>query len=756
MSVLRPANHAPPWTWAIFALLLIAFAALTLAASPRKSASFDEQYHLSAGYTYARTGDFRLATTHPPLVGLLASLPLLGDEAINLPVDDPTWEVGDRYAFSDIFLWYAENDAPRLLQHGRWAVIALGLCTVAVVFLWGRRLFGVWGALLAVWLAALDPNLLANARVITTDMGVTLFLLLALWRLWAWLEGDSAANLLWAGLAAGAAMGAKYNGLLLWPIVVAVLLIHPLPVKNARREIGARMGALMAMGAAALGFLWLLYGFDFGAVTLGSITVPLPAPFYWANLWATLSGLLEQSSVKPNFLLGQAGTGWWYYFPVAIVYKTPLPLLLLAAGGVVAGVRGGVTRRQVALWAAPLAFLSLALTGVLTIGYRHLLPALPFLCLLAGNNEHWFAARAGRNGRIAQGLVSVAALWLLVSTLWFFPNHDGYFNELAGRWTNWSNLLVDSNLDWGQDLPALRDELAARNIERVNLAYFGKAAPEAYGVNYAPLPGYLRFMNGREPAAYNPVAPEPGWYAISATSLRLGTLDAAGVDLYAWFRNRPPDGRAGYSIYLYNVVDAPGAVVTDAVLTGEPVFSRPPAELGGPTARTQARWRQGEQIEVLPGGNNLTVPVEWGYAGSGYDSGVFKLLGYTINPTAPKPGNTLRIKLVWQRGEAPMPMPSPIRGEAISAFVQLATRTSGTVMAGYDGWDVALRGLLPGDVLVQHVEIDLPENLPVGMYSLFAGLYSPQDGQRLQFSLDAEIPLGPTDMIPLGDLDVQG
>ncbi len=387
----------------------------------------------------------------------------------------------------------------------------------------------------------------------------------------------------------------------------------------------------------------------------------------------------------------------------------------------------------------PLAFLAIALSGVLTIGYRHLLPALPFLCLLAGNNEAWFAAR---NGRVARYAVAGLALWLLVSTLWFFPNHDSYFNELAGPWQGWSNLLVDSNLDWGQDLPALRDEMAARGIERVNLAYFGKAAPEAYGVDYSPLPGYLRFMNGREPAAYNPVAPEPGWYAISATSLRLGTLDPATTELYAWFRNRTPDARAGYSIYLYDVTDAPQTAVQDAVFTGAPLYSVESAALGGADLRTQARWRQGDAVEILPGGNGLTLQADPHYAGSGFDSGVFKLLGLTLEPAQPKPGDTLHLQLVWQRGDAPMPMPSPIRGEAISAFVQLADRTTGDIKAGYDGWEVALRGLLPGDVLIQHVEIDLPQELPLGMYSLFAGLYSPQDGQRLQFSLDARDSVG--------------
>ena len=133
--------------------------------------------------------------------------------------------------------------------------------------------------------------------------------------------------------------------------------------------------------------------------------------------------------------------------------------------------------------------------------------------------------------RAAIGGLLVA--WLVIGTLLIFPHQEAYFNPLAGPWQNWSSILVDSNLDWGQDLPALKQVMEARGINSVNLAYFGKAVPEAYGVNYRPLPGYLRFMQGREVSAYNPYTPPPGWYAISATALRLGTLQPDTTDLYA-------------------------------------------------------------------------------------------------------------------------------------------------------------------------------------------------------------------------------
>ncbi len=726
-------------------LLLAAYLLLTLPAVARKSASFDEQYHLAAGYSYLKTGDFRLATTHPPLVALVAALPLARDPAIVLPLDHPTWAQGNRFDFSDHFLWYANANGPELIARARLPVVLLGGLLLLAVYAWARRLFGAYGALLAGTLAAFDPNLIANARQVTTDLGVTLFLFLTFWRLWAWLERERWWDLLLAGLCAGAAMGAKYNGLLLWPGVLLVLLLHP-PRPEAQRP-GARhvwarrLGTLAAMALLALLVLWALYRFSFGTASVAGLALPLPAPFYWTNLWATFTGLLDEGAWKPDFLLGQVGAeGWWYYFPVAIAVKTPLPTLILCGAGLVALLRQGAAgrlgsvRRQAAAWVPPLLFTALALTGLLTIGYRHLLPALPFAWLLAGNNLRWAEGAGGRGRRAPSAVGGLLLLWLLLASVRFFPHHEAYFNELAGRWPNWSNILVDSNLDWGQDLPALREVMAQNGIERVNLAYFGKAVPEAYGVAYAPLPGYLRFMGGREPAAFNSLSPEPGWYAISATSLRLGTLQPDTVDLYAFFQARTPDLRAGYSIYLYKVPVYAERVV-DAVLSGAPVWQQ--MEASRAQVPVQARWSADGATRIRPGGARDDLAADPSYRPVGANlGGVFALLGFAVEPAAPRPGETLRLQLHWQRGEAPMPMPAPARGEAISAFVHLTPGDPADVRAQFDGWDTALRGLLPGDVLVQPVEIALPPDLAPGEYQLLAGLYSPQDGGRLPL-LDA-------------------
>ncbi len=392
----------------------------------------------------------------------------------------------------------------------------------------------------------------------------------------------------------------------------------------------------------------------------------------------------------------------------------------------------------------------MGLTGILTIGYRHMLPAVPFAILLAGNAVDRLDAFARRWIPAAVGGLLVG--WLVIGTLSIFPHQEAYFNPLAGDWRNWSNLLVDSNLDWGQDLPALRKEMAARGIDSVNLGYFGKAVPEAYGVRYRPLPGYLRFMEGREINAYNPYTPEPGWYAISATALRLGTLQPETTDLYAYFRTLTPDARAGYSIYLYNVPATSGEAVVRPVVVDAPVYRLTPDQLGiAPGVRAQPKWLANGGTTIYPQGEGFVLPSDSAYHAVDADfGGVFTLLGFTTDAEQVAPGQPLAVTLYWQVGATPMPQPAPTRGAPVSAFVHLVAGDPANRVAGADGWEVALRGLEPGDVIVQQMTVAVGAEVGAGEYQLLAGLYSPQDGARLTVETDA----GPVDAVKLGAIEV--
>ncbi len=771
MSRLHGAQHGAGetlalrwWEWVLLAVLLLVFAGQALHGSLQKSASFDEQYHLTAGYSYLRTGDFRLATTHPPLAGMIAGLPLLLRDDINLPLDNPLWEQGNRYDFSDVFLWQANGDPQGMLVQARWGITALGMLLLVGLFFWGRRLLGVWGGWLVLVLAVFDPNLVANSRIISTDLPLTVFFVLGVWRLWCWLEGGRSTDLVLVGVFGGLTMAAKYNGLLFWPVAGLAALLYAPPSGNFRidnRSWWQRLAGVAGAGLIGLVALWSVYLLQWGAPQVLPLSIPLPAPFFWDNLYTTFGGLMQETVVKPDFLLGEVSTGgWWYYFPVAIAVKTPMPLLILFVAGLLALARKRAWRRQAALWLPVATFVAMGLSGVLTIGFRHMLPAVPFAMLLAGNAVDWLPDRHldARHRVSARNPVSIAVaallLWLAAATLLIHPHQEAYFNPLAGPWQNWSNILVDSNLDWGQDLPALRDVMAARGIESVNLAYFGKAVPEVYGVRYRPLPGYLRFMGGREVAAYNPYTLEPGWYAISATSLRLGSLQPDTTELYRVFREMTPVDRAGYSIYLYHVEDQLGAQIVRPVVVDTPVYQVAASELGvAPGVRAAAKWLQNGDSAVYPQGADLALPAGPTYHRVGADlGGVFTLLGYELPAASVAPGQALEITLYWQVGGTPMPQPAPTRGEPVSAFVHVVDGDPANQVAQADGWEVALRGLEPDDVIAQRMTLNFGEDLAAQEYTLLAGLYSPQDWARLPVS---QVGREPSDHVVLGKIAVE-
>ncbi len=739
---------------AILVVGLALFAALALLASPQKSAAFDEQYHLAAGYAYLRTGDYRLATNHPPLMGMIAGLALLPRHDVNLPLDHAAWQTADRYRFSDVWLWESNDQGPALVVQSRIPIVLVGMLLLLGIYGWARQTVGRWGAWLALALAVLDPNLVANSRVVTTDLGLTCFLFLACWRLWVWLTGGSRANIVLAGLCAGLAMGAKYTGLLFWPVALLVVLVHP------RRSEGdgplQRASGLAAMGLTAYAVLWAIYRFDTSSVTLGSLHMTLPAGAYFQQLLRTFERIVDPAHPHLVYLLDQVSeVGSWYYLPVAAAVKIPLPTWLLVVWGSVVALRSEGLRRLSALWAVPLAFVTLGLTAYLTIGFRHILPIVPFLLVLAG-----YATRPmqlpHRAGVVAKIVCAGCVAWLVVNTWRIYPHQEAFFNELAGSWTNWSRILVDSNLDWGQDLPALKRVMDEQGIDVVNLAYFGNAVPERYGVRYRPLHSYLRQIDGIELDAYNPYTPEPGWYAISATSLRLGLLEPTTVDLYAYFRDLTPTAHAGYSIYLYQVGYPDAMPVDRPVIAGVPVSALSPAELGvTPGRRTQVKWRRGAEIEVYPLGNG-TGPQPSSYSPLEADfAGVLTLEGYEWENRRVAPGDTLHLNFYWRVGDESMPMPAPTRGAPLSFFLHMTGDEASQIVAQYDGWPIALRGLEPGDIIVHPVTVDLPDDLPPGAYTLLAGLYSPQNGARLVVTTPSDGQAGAGDHVLIGQVDVQ-
>ncbi len=744
------------WEFPILAICLLAFVAQLVLSSPHKSAAFDEPYHLTAGYAYLKTGDFRLSRTigHPPLVNLISALPLLVKQNIELPLDHPAWEIGNYEWFSDAFLWQGNADPQGLIVLGRLGITILGAMTVLVVFIWARQLAGAVASWVALLLAVLDPNLLANSRLITTDLGLTFFVLLAVWRFWSWLENPTPVNLTLAGLASGMTMASKYTGLVIWPIFFVLVLIYP---GHSLRN----LGKLLLMALIAYGVVWAVYRFEVGPIPDLAISLPFPAPTYPAAVWSTFTFINENPVTA--YLLGQISQdGWWYYFPVALVVKTPITLLLLSIVGLIITLRRLGWRRAAALWLPPASFMALAMVGPFNIGYRHILQVVPFLILLAshvallpvtlvrvrGKNHapnslkefdaygylHWFRGQKNQSYILLGFICVILLVWQTVSVLRLYPHYEAYFNEFVGGPDHGGKILVDSNIDWGQDLPELKQLLADMGIAEVNLSYFGSAPPEAYDLKYNPIPGFIRFTAGTEISAYNPYTPLPGWYAISETSVRLGLI-YQNPEMYAFFQDQEPVSKAGYSIGLYEV-SYPDTMPDKRVrVTGQPVSDLEPDQLGvRPGERVIVKWTQSPETQILLP-EDVTYPVGFQNNSAEFE-GAFRLLGYQLNQTEIQPGETVEISLYWQKMSGEVDAPKPILGPPLAAFVHLTGEDAGQIVAQYDGWGAAITGLEDGDVVVQHVALPVPENAPAGIYYLRTGLYSPQTSDRLKVRIE--------------------
>ena len=528
---------------------------------------------------------------------------------------DAHWIFGDRFLYRD-------NAPVPLLARARAVSVALGALLVLLIGTWAGRAFGLAGGVLAAGGAALDPNLLAHGALATTDLGFTLWFVATLYGARCCFRRLTVARAAGTALAAAAAVASKHSALLLAPALLAFAVLRVADgrawsvgrrERRAVRAAGPRAAVALVLlslwALAAWGGLWTVYGWRYAATAdagpdlpigawtqqmrvleltaerlAGGAAVPAPAALA-AEAAATPPGLGERlitaaaahrlapegylfglafasamAKVRRGFLLGEISlTGWTGYFPFALLVKTPLATLALAAAALALLGAAAVRRGRPALGDAALAVvppvivLGAAMTSNLNIGYRHVLPLVPFLYLLAG----WLPrALAPRPGSRRPWLLTAAALALLAcETAPARPYFLSFFNAAAGGPRGGLALLSDSNLDWGQGLPALARWMDGTGVERVNLCYFGTADPAAYGVRFVPLPGtYELQVPGAGRAGYPPRAPElPGWVAISATHLQGTYLFPAVRRYYAFLVARAPDAVVAESIYLYRV-----------------------------------------------------------------------------------------------------------------------------------------------------------------------------------------------------------
>ena len=475
-----------------------------------ESLTFDEGDHIFAGYMMWHSGDYGLNPEHPPLVKLVATLPLL-QENLWLPPLQQRWFKSEAYRDGRDFM--ERNDGPRhrLLFRMRLAagVFAVGLSVM--VFLMGSKLFGESAGLLALLLVVFEPNVMANSDLVTTDMGVACFFLATIYCFYRYARQPSVIRLLLTGLAAGLTLSAKHSGILLAPMLLGLTLVEIACAERGRhkRMAGILSGGFAAIVVLAVVVLWAFYGFRYAARPAGLLMNPTlseyAAPLTGMNGWVIghvanwrllpesyLMGMTDihyAAQQYPIFLLGHDyAHGVWWYFPVALSIKTTLGLIGLE---VLAGIAliGRQLRhgRELAYLVVPGAiYLGVAILSGMNIGTRHVLFLYPLAALLAAAGVTALARHSRRWLWIGGGLVA----FHVISAMAIFPAEMAYGNEAWGGTANTHKYLSDSSVDWAQQLPHIKQWVDAHPGEECWLAYsaYPDLRPQAYGIPCHPLP----------------------------------------------------------------------------------------------------------------------------------------------------------------------------------------------------------------------------------------------------------------------------
>ncbi len=554
----------------------LAITALSLAAvrdhTRNDSLSADEPVHILAGYLEVSGRTAIVNIEHPPLMKALAGL---GLTTLALPPPPAKIPMGERFTpFGHAFLFENRVSPDAIAAAARAPFLAVLALLLLTVFFAARSRYGDGAALFAVSLVALDPNVIAHAGVVHTDLGAALAFLATVLA-WdpAW-RRPSVGRVAAAGLVLGLALTTKFSCVYLVPILLVQALFGcraaERPGRAAGRALAAWAGALVVAGAVVIGVYAVVTArmdrgeqrqvihemvAGRGAPELSRrieelVAVSPPLAHYLGGLAA----VARQNAVGGgvNFLRGRISVeGFPAYFFVAFGAKSSVAFLLLTALCAVGLVFGGKPAREDGvLFLLPAAVLFLAAVGTsYNIGIRHLLPVYPLLAMAGAGLFRRVRDASGAAARPA--LLALCALPVVSAgeLVRIHPYELSYFNPFAGGPEKGSALLTDSNVDWGLDLARLGAELKRRGVTDPTVVYFGgDDVPYRIGVDEFAADPRLRGRLVAISAFHLAVGPE--YYRYHGAAEVAQAIEALRRELAA--RGRPA-GRIGYSIYLFEL-----------------------------------------------------------------------------------------------------------------------------------------------------------------------------------------------------------
>ncbi len=534
-----------------------------------KNATYDEVVFIVAGDTYLKTGDTSWDQEVPPLIEYFIGIPLLFKNPNLLDKSDLRTS-----------LYKPNINADKIIFWARIPIVLLSVLLGFYVFVWGKELYGSVGGLFALFLYAFNPNILAHSRLATTDIGVTFFMFIAIYYFWKFINQPTKKSMITSGTTLGLALLCKFTAVLLLPIFFLLTLAAILYKEEANISFFPHINflsnkeflkktylfslALLLIFSVSLLILNIGYGFQGSfksideysqqdkinehMVRLSKINskaykvvdfideIPLPFPSSYVKGFGL--HIVKQEAGFPAFLMGNySDTGWWYYFIISFLIKNPIPLLIFISTSFVIWIKKERFFDDYFLLVPIfIVFFYFSFLNKVDAGIRHILPVFPFIFVFMGK----IVTIKWERGIIL--LLFGFCLWYVFSAIAIYPHYLAYFNELADGPDNGYTYLVDSNLDWGQDLKGLKVYMDEHNIDEIKLSYSGTADPSYYNITHEKLSYFFWNLS---------CTPTTGIIAISVNNLQ--GVHFKNKTCFAWLKEFEPIDKIGYSIFIYEI-----------------------------------------------------------------------------------------------------------------------------------------------------------------------------------------------------------
>ena len=506
----------------------------------RKSLTIDEYTHFGAGASYVQNNYYRLNPNHPPFVKVVTGYAIraAGAKTPDIPREDT--RIAQR--------WYGIRWARLNAEHieritliGRIPHIGIALLLGLGLWLSARHFFGRTVGVITLALWATDPNVLAHARLVHTDSGAAVFVFVSVASLLLLVcNKPSWGRCTIFSVVLALALLTKFSDIVLLGVLPLVCGLWAFGVRRGYIRGGPGSGWTRDYPELRTALVRVLSA-SLLSVVLLALLLYRGQPHWW---FYGLDRVIEHNrGGHLSFLLGEWSTqGWWYYFIVALLVKTPVPLLGLGAIGlaaVLSGLAGGKTYEKFIFVLPGFIWLVLAMMSKINIGIRHILPAYAFLFILAAAGVERMCSR-----RWSVAVIIALLCWQGVMAVRTFPDYIPYFNEPAGGPDAGTRYFADSNCDWGQELLTLRRYMQEQGTDRVAIHSLAASAPDVYGISVVPQ------LSPPSPA-------DPAFLAIGARDHAM--IMFMGTDEYEagreFLERQEEVDRLGHSLLIYRVTE---------------------------------------------------------------------------------------------------------------------------------------------------------------------------------------------------------